>query len=150
MSTISRMRRGIYLMVLQVYEVFEKFEKAKTNQEKVQILKQNETWALKDIIKGSMDPRVDWLLPKGEVPYTPCEDYNAPSTLLKKHLDFKYFVKSQIAINLPAFKRERIFLGVVESIHPKDAELVCKMINKKKPVTGITKKIVEEAFPGLL
>lgn len=137
-------------MVLQVYEVFEKFEKAKTRAEKIQILKQNESWALKDIIKGSMDPKVDWLLPKGQVPYTPCEEHNHPTTLLKKHIEFKYCVKSKLAASMPAYKREKVFLGIVESIHPKDAELVCKMINKQKPVNGITEKIVEEAFPGLL
>jgi hypothetical protein len=137
-------------MVKQVYEVFEMFEKAKTRAEKIQILKQNESWALKDIIKGSMDPKIDWLLPKGEVPYTPSEEHNHPSSLLKKHKDFKYIVRSKIAADMPAFKREKIFLGLIESIHPKDAELVCKMINKEKPVKGITEKIVEEAFPGLL
>ena len=137
-------------MVKQVYEVFEDFSKAKTRAEKVEILKKNETWALKDIIKGSMDPKVEWLLPKGEVPYTPCDAHNHPTTLLKKHKDFKYVVRSKLAQELPVFKREKIFLGIVESIHPKDAELVCKMINKKKPVDGITPKLVEEAFPGLL
>jgi hypothetical protein len=97
-----------------------------------------------------MDPKIDWLLPKGEVPYTPSEEHNHPSSLLKKHKDFKYIVRSKIAADMPAFKREKIFLGLIESIHPKDAELVCKMINKEKPVKGITEKIVEEAFPGLL
>jgi hypothetical protein len=137
-------------MVLQVYEVFEKFEKAKTKAEKIQVLKSNESWALKDIIKGSMDPKVEWLLPKGEVPYTPCDAHNAPTSLLKKHKDFKYVVRSKLAREMPAFKREKIFLGIVESIHPKDAELVCKMINKQKPVSGLTEKLVQEAFPGLL
>lgn len=137
-------------MVKQVYEVFELFEKAKTRADKIKVLKDNESWALKDIIKGSMDPKIEWLLPKGEVPYTPSEAHNHPSSLLKRHKDFKYVVRSKLAADMPSFKREKIFLGIIESIHPKDAELVCKMINKEKPVKGITEKIVEEAFPGLL
>lgn len=135
---------------LDVHEVFEKFEKAKTRAEKIQVLKQNETWALKDVIKGALDPKIEWLLPKGEVPYTACEAHNAPSTLLRKNVDFKYVVKGGPGMRMPAFKREKIFLGIVESIHPKDAELVCAMINKQLPVKGLTPKIVEEAFPGLL
>ena len=137
-------------MALQVYEVFEKFEKASTEAEKVKVLRQNESWALKDIIKGSMDPKVDWMLPKGDVPYTPTEAHNHPSSLLKKHKDFKYVVRSKLAIELPPYKREKIFLGIVESIHPKDAVLVCKMINKQLPSENLTEKIVKEAFPGLL
>lgn len=137
-------------MALQVYEVFEKFEKASTEAEKVKVLRQNESWALKDIIKGSMDPKVDWMLPKGDVPYTPTEAHNHPSSLLKKHKDFKYVVRSKLATELPPYKREKIFLGIVESIHPKDAVLVCKMINKQLPSENLTEKIVKEAFPGLL
>ena len=137
-------------MKLFVHEVFEKFEKAKTRKEKIDILKANESYALRDILKGTFDPRIEWLLPKGEVPYTPAEAHSAPSNLLRKNVDFKYCVKGGPGTRLPAVKREKIFLGIVESIHPKDAELVCGMINKKLSVKGLTPKIVEEAFPGLL
>jgi|TARA_B100001094_G_scaffold37646_1_gene31970 hypothetical protein len=137
-------------MVKQVHEVFALFEEAKTREEKIQVLKNNETWALKDIIKGSMDDKIQWLLPKGEVPYTKCEEWNHPTTLLKKNKDFKYVVKGGPGMSMPTYKREKIFLGILESIHPSDADLVCKMINKEKPVKGITAKLVEEAFPGLL
>jgi hypothetical protein len=50
---------------------------------------------------------------------------------------------------MPAFKRESIFVGLLEAIDPKDALLVISMINKEKP-EGITRNIVQEAFPGLL
>lgn len=135
---------------LDVYEVFELFEKAKTRKDKIEVLKANETWALKDVLKGALDPKIEWLLPKGEVPYTACEEHNAPSTLLRKNQDFRYVVKGGGGEKMPTFKREKIFLGIVESIHPKDAELVCAMINKKLPVKGLTVKLVQEAFPGLL
>jgi len=46
-------------------------------------------------------------------------------------------------------KREQIFIGVLEAVHPKDAELVISMINKKSPVKGLTLKIAQEAFPDL-
>ena len=46
-------------------------------------------------------------------------------------------------------KRESIFIGLLEGIHPADAEVVLDMIAKKPP-KGITKKLAEEAFSGLL
>ena len=49
---------------------------------------------------------------------------------------------------MPAFKRESIFIGLIEAIHPEEALLVLSMINKEKP-KGITKKVVEEAYPGI-
>jgi len=39
---------------------------------------------------------------------------------------------------------------MVETIHPRDAELIVTMINKKPPMKGITKKLVQEAFPELI
>jgi hypothetical protein len=69
--------------------------------------------------------------------------------LLREHKQFKYFLKGGPGDKLPAYKRESIFIGILEGVHPKDAELVIGMINKETP-KGLTKPIVEEAFPGLL
>lgn len=137
-------------MALMIFEVLEKFTKATNRNEKIEVLKQNNSPALRDIVQGSLDPRIQWLLPKGDVPYTACDAYNAPTTLLRKHRDFLYCAKGGKGEQMSAVKREQIFLGIVESIHPKDAELVCRMINKKPPVKGLTLKLAQEAFPGLL
>jgi len=137
-------------MALMVFEVIEKFTKAKTRQEKIAVLQQNNSAALRDIVQGSLDPRIEWLLPKGDVPYTACDAHNHPTNLLKKHRDFLYCAKGGKGEQMSAVKREQIFFGIIESVHPKDAELVCRMINKKAPVKGLTLKLAQEAFPGLL
>lgn len=136
-------------MAKLVHEVLELVRKKKTKKEKVEVLKQNESWALKDIIMGCMDPRFTWNLPAGEPPYTPNRPESAPSNLLKEHKKFKYFVKGGPGDKMPSFKRENIFLGMLEGIDPDDARLLIKMINKETP-EGLTKPIVNEAFPGLL
>ena len=51
-----------------VFEVLSDVAKAKAKADKINILKENETWALKDIIRGSMDTTVKWSLPEGEPP----------------------------------------------------------------------------------
>ena len=131
------------------HEVFEKMRSAKTKKEKVELLKQNDHWALKDIIRGSMDPTVKWNLPGGNPPFTKCEAHTAPTSILKEHKKFGYFIQGGPGDKLPAFKRENMFLGILEGIHPDDADLVVAMINKEVP-KPLTKPIVEEAFPGLL
>ena len=50
---------------------------------------------------------------------------------------------------MPAFKREAVFIGLLESIHPQDAKHVVDMINKTAP-KGVTKAVVTMAFPELL
>ena len=134
-----------------VFEIVEQVSKAKKREEKISILKHHsEVWALKDLLRGSFDDAVQWNLPKGSVPYTPAEERSVPTNFLKQNKKFRYFVKGGAGDQMASFKRERIFLDMIESIHPKDAELVIAMVNKNLKVKGITKKLVEEAFPGLI
>ena len=69
--------------------------------------------------------------------------------LTRENKQFAYFVKGGKGDKLPAFKRENIFIGLIEGVHPEDAKLIIAMINKEKPA-GLSRPIVEEAFPGLL
>ena len=128
--------------------VFEDYAKAKTKAEKVAILRSNESWALKDILKGSLDPKVKWHLPEGAPPYQPSSQSEPMASILRENTKFRYFVKNN-NVNISQMKREQIFIGVLEAVHPKDAELVISMINKKSPVKGLTLKIAQEAFPDL-
>lgn len=136
-------------MALLPHEVFAKLKAAKNKKERVEILKENESWALKDIIRGSMDPGIKWNLPGGAPPYTAAPESSPPTSILRENKKFTYFVRGGQGDKLPAFKRENIFIGLLEGIHPADAELVIKMINKETP-EPLTKPMVEDAFPGLL
>ena len=137
-------------MTLQVYEVFEKFAKAKNKAEKVKVLKENDHWAVRDVIRGGMDPSIEFLLPKGRPPYKANREESVPGTLLRENQKFKYIIKGLAGDGISGLKRESIFIGILEAIHPQDAEHVLLMLEKKPPVKGMTKKIVEEAYPGLI
>ena len=132
-----------------VFEVLEEMAKQRNRNDKVRVLKENETWALKDIIRGSMDSTIQWNLTEGEPPYTAATAHSHPTNLTKQNGQFKYFVKGGQGDKMPKYKREQIFIGILEGIHPEDAKLVLSMINKEK-LKGITLPVVEEAFPNLL
>ena len=136
-------------MTKLIYEIIDLVRKQKTKKEKVDILKANESWALKDILRGTYDLRVQWNIPEGQPPFRPSREESVPGNLLRENTKFRYFVKGGQGDTLPKVKREAMFLGLLEGIHPKDAELVIAMINKTA-IAGITKPIIEEAFPGLL
>ena len=136
------------MKVKYIFEILEDISKAKKKADKIQILKQNDTWALKDVIRGSMDMTIKWVIPDGDPPYTPSEAHNHPTDLRRQNSKFKYFVEG-MEKSTPQFKKERMFLLMLEGIHPKDAQVVVNMINKKTP-KGLTRAIVEETFPGLL
>lgn len=136
-------------MVKYIFEILEEVGKQRNRVDKVRILKENESWALKDIIKGSMDDKIQWNLPTGQPPYTPSPAHHHPANLSRENTKFKYFVKGGQGDKMPKYKREQIFIGILEGIHPEDAKLVLSMINKEK-LKGITLPVVEEAFPNLL
>lgn len=136
---------------MKVFEVLEKASKARAKADKIKILKENETWALKDVIRASLDKSITFNLPPGAPPYTECEAHNHPSDLQRRNVDFKYIVRGGAGDKMPPYKRESIFIGILESVHPEDAKVVINMINKEWPYKShISKPVIEEAFPGLI
>lgn len=133
-----------------VYETLEDVSKASKKADKIEILRSNDSWALKDVLRATYDDSIQFWLPLGEVPYTPNKEGSIPSNLLKSNTKFKYFCKGGVADKMLSHKRESIFIDLLESIHPKDAIVCTKMINKESLGKGITKKLVQEAFPGLI
>jgi hypothetical protein len=140
-----------YPKKMEIYEILQKFETAKNEQERVKVLQQNDIMPLLDVLRGTFDNSIQWNLPGGTPPYTPSSDETPPSSLLRQHRNFKYFVKGlQESSKLTTVRRERMFIDMLEAVHPNDAEILVSMINKKSPVKGLTKKIVEEVFPELI
>tara|TARA_R110000796_G_scaffold167610_1_gene284543 strand:- start:104 stop:535 length:432 start_codon:yes stop_codon:yes gene_type:complete len=135
----------------EVYQILELVESATTRQDKIKVLRENDIIALRDVLQGAFDPAVQFKLPAGTPPYTANEPNSAPSTLLRHHRFFKYFVVGvKECEQLSNVKREKMFIEVLESVHPQDAKIVIAMIAKKPPVKGLTKKLVQEALPDLI
>lgn len=135
----------------RAHEILDKVAAAKTRADKVNLLQQyNNNWALKDILRGTFDDAVQWLLPTGPVPYEPAPDNSHPSEWSQHNKKLAMFVKGGQGEQMYAVKREKLFLDILETVHPRDAELLVGMINKKMPIKGITKKLTQEAFPDLI
>jgi hypothetical protein len=47
-------------------------------------------------------------------------------------------------------KREALFIQFLEGVDPKDALLIVSAKDKKLPYKGITAKIINQAYPGLI
>ena len=64
---------------LLIYEIIEKVGKARSKEQKIKILKENENWALKDILLGTYSEGIEFNLPPGEPPYKASQGHNAPT-----------------------------------------------------------------------
>ena len=138
-------------MELEVFEILEQFGQQTTRADKIKLLKANNIPAIRDVCRGAYDKTLEFNLPEGKPPYNPNRPESVPSTLRKEHRNFGYFVKGlPQAEKITNMRRETMFIQLLESIHAEDAIIVLNMVSKKAPVKGLTKKIVEEAFPNLL
>ena len=134
-----------------VFEIIEEFQKATNKKGRLEVLQRySEVTAFKDVLRGMFDDVLVFNLPEGRPPYTANIPESVPSSLLKEHRQFGYFVKGAKGDGLPNYKRENMFIGLLESVHPADAEIVLSMVEKKSPVKFLTKKLVQEAFPKLI
>jgi hypothetical protein len=132
-----------------VHEVLEEARKKRSKAQKIEVLQKNDSGALRDVLRGTYDKTIEWLVPDDpNPPYEASGEHNAPSNFIKECANIRYIVKGGYD-DVSLFKREKIYLALLESIHPKDAQLVINMV-MKKPIPGITRPIVEEAFPNLL
>ena len=61
------MANGNYTLLFS--EVLDKVHKAKTKSEKVAILIVNDNSSLRMLLKSSFDPKIEWVIPTGDVPY---------------------------------------------------------------------------------
>ena len=137
-------------MAKRVYEVIEEAQKKRTKAGKIEVFQKNDSWALRDVLRGTFDTAIEWNIPPGEPPYQPSEAHNHPTELIREHTKFKYFIRGfKVSESLNTMKRESLYIGLLEGVHPEDAKLVIDMTNKNAP-KYITRQIVEEAFPDLL
>jgi hypothetical protein len=138
-------------MKLLISEVLQKVSNAKTKVEKVKLLQEYNTDALRMLLIWNFDETVVSELPEGEVPFTANE---APAGTEHTKLEhesrlFFHFVRGGNP-NLTKTRREQMFIQMLEGLHKDEAEVLCLV---KDGLLGkrykITKACVEEAFPQI-
>lgn len=137
---------------LTIHEILTRVSTRQTKEERVAVLKEHNCLALRDVLKGGFDDTIQFILPEGEPPYEPAPEMNPPSTLYKMSKQFRYFAVGGPGERLPRARVEQMFIRVLESIHPKDAELVIAVKDKQLAgkYRGLSKKLVQETFPTLI
>jgi len=135
---------------LELFEILAAVEKAETTEDKIKILRNNRYASLTDYLRCVFDETIAFNLPEGKPPYTPNREESYPSSWHKQNTKLQYLVKSKASDQLIPLRRETMFIGILEAVHPRDAEILIEMINKKSTTKGLTKKLVKEAFPNLI
>jgi len=136
-------------MVKSLYEILEWIGKKRKTQEKIDALRQNDSFAIRVILQGAFDPKVEWLLPPGTPPYTPNQLVDQQHILIREAEKLRYYIKG-FHDSLNQNKREAMFIELLERVDPQDAKLLCAIKDKKMPFPGITLEHIREGLPGLI
>ena len=130
-------------------EILDKVHKAKTKDQKVSILKQNDSEGLRMVLKSSFDPKIEWSIPEGEVPYR-ANDVPAGTEHTVLAMESKklwHFIKGADK-GTPQHKKEQMFIQMLEGLHESEAKLLIAAKDKRihQVYKGLSTNVVKEAF----
>ena len=130
-------------------EILDKVHKAKTKDQKVLILKQNNSEGLRMVLKSSFDPKIKWSIPEGEVPYR-ANDVPAGTEHTVLAMECKklwHFIKGADK-GTPQHKKENMFIQMLEGLHESEAKLLIAAKDKRihQVYKGLSTNVVKEAF----
>ena len=162
-----------------IFEVLDFASKQRSNAKKVEVLRQYEDPSIKTVLIWNFDESVISLLPVGDVPYASAGEQTSysgtlsskiddavskmdelrsnslgsmdqgRSTIRKEYSMFYNFVKGGND-TLSSLRRETMFINILEGLHPKEAEILVLVKDKKLQTKyKITKEIVSEAYPDI-
>ncbi len=138
-------------MKLLINEVLQKVSNAKTKPQKVKILQQHNTPALRSILIANFDESIVSMLPVGEVPYTPNDaPEGTEHTVLEKEYRKLYLFFKGGSSTLKQSRREELFIQMLEGLTEGEAEVLALIKDKKLGKRWkVTKACVQEAFPSI-
>ena len=160
-----------------IFEILELASKQRSNAKKVEVLKTYEHDSLKSIFIWNFDETVISLLPEGDVPYANADEQSVYSGTLSENLmkeaaggasatgqdldgrgrtslrreyqNLYHFVKGGND-GLSSIRREMMFINLLRGLHPREAELLCLVKDKKLETKyKITHDVVKEAYPDI-
>ena len=144
-NTTAGMGQTIELMS----EILKKVNNAKAKPQKIQILKENATAPLKQVLKGAFDPAIIWDLPAGEPPYMMNEaPIGTEHGLLRNEAKRLWHFVKGADNQTTKTQKETMFIQMLEGLHQDEAKLLMGMKNKSlnKMYKGLTESVVREAF----
>jgi hypothetical protein len=154
------------------HEILELACSQRTKAKKIEVLQKYQNDALISIFIWNYDDSVISLLPEGDVPYSSNPDIapgndslseaikkqiddkmvdavggNMKTTLRNEYEKFYLFLKGG-DLTLSSIRRETIFIQMLEGLHPKEAEIMCLIKDKKLTDRyNLPFELIKEAYP---
>jgi hypothetical protein len=137
-----------------IYEVFNEFKEAKTKKDRIDVLRNNDTFALRNVLVGTLHPNIEFVFNKDNLPewkrvdVPPGMAYNHMTEALGK---MYLFMKNnaRAPVGLTDKRRVELFIQLLEGLEPLEADVYVNIILKDQKIPYLTLALVNEAFPEL-
>lgn len=163
-----------------LFEIFDLCSRQRTKAKKVEVLQKYGSPAVKAVLIWNFDDSVISALPEGDVPYAEPEDQlkyegslsekisiesrtmyedgsfslgtndpGAKTTITAQAKNLYHFIQGGNT-GLNSMRRESMFINLLQSLHPLEAEIICLVKDGKLGEHyKITQEVVAEAFPTI-
>ena len=130
-------------------EIATKVNNAKDKPRKLKVLQENDSVSLRQVLKGAFDPKIEWLLPPGDVPYTANDaPVGTEHTILSMEAKRLYLFTKGGDGTISNTKRETLFIQMLEGLCAEEAAFLISVVNKRvnNEYKGFTANLVKDAF----
>ena len=145
-------------MERSLHEIFTDVAEESSINKKVDILKDNDSQGLQVFLRCVFDDKIAWLIPDSKPPYEPNDAPEwdlADMKLEQEVLKIGRFIQVDGQTptqgrDLTKTRREQLFIQLLEGLHTTEAGLLLSGVKKKIKYKGLTKRVVQKAFPDLI
>ena len=145
-------------MERSLHEIFTDVAEESSINKKVEILKDNDSQGLQVFLRCVFDDKIAWLIPDSKPPYEPNDAPEwdlADMKLEQEVLKVGRFIQVDGQTptqgrDLTKTRREQLFIQLLEGLHTTEAGLLLSGVKKKIKYKGLTKRVVQKAFPDLI
>ena len=140
---------------------FQEIADEKSINRKAEILKENQTDGLIAVLRSAFDTRIEWLVHDSKPPFDENKETNWYQC--EVHLEelamrlgryCKFDGKLTAQAKSAGFRNlaecENDFITVMKQLHTSEADLLVEIVNRRLPYKGLTARVVNQAWPGLL
>jgi hypothetical protein len=137
-----------------IYEVFDEFEEQRTHEGRMNVIGKNLSPTLVEVLKMTFHPDYQWKISELPTDYKlptdqlPGLTYDNISNKIKKLYMFREGDPTANSLNQK--KQNELLIQMLESLEPRDAEVIMGIFNKNQGVKGLDYKFVKQAFPKML
>ena len=130
-------------------EIATKVNNAKDKPRKLKVLRDHDSIPLRQVLKAAFDPKIEWAIPEGDVPYTVNDaPIGTDHTVLSQEAKRLYLFVKGGDNSIKQSQKELLFIQMLEGLSADEAEFLVAVVNNKinNKYKGFTANLVKEAF----